>query len=150
MDFVIQLITAFIGSLGFALMWNVNGKCILPASFGGFMGWGVYLLLFNVAHMPIFSASFFAAAVVGLFAEICARVFKTPGTVFLIPSLIPLFPGSLLYYTVSAAAVSDWETMASQGLATVYFTLGIACGASIVPALFASFAEIRKKTQKNS
>ena len=150
MDYTIQLITAFLGTAGFALFWNVNKKFVLPAALGGFVSWAVYLLMHNLWGSNVFVSAFISAVVTGLISEIFARVFKSPSTVFLIPALVPLFPGSSLYYTVSAAAVGNWQEVKIQGLTTVYFALGIACGASIISALLASFREIRKKRAKNT
>ena len=44
-DIVIQLVTAFAGSLGFALLFHVRREKLLLASLGGLLAWGVYLLM---------------------------------------------------------------------------------------------------------
>ena len=150
MIYIIQLITALLGAAGFALLWNVEKKCIFPASFCGFMAWAVYLLMHEAGNFNIFVSAFSAAVVTGVFAEIFARLLRAPSTVFLIPGLVPLFPGSALYYTVSASVGGSWQDVRNYGLETVTFALGIACGASIISAILASFREIRKKRQKNS
>ena len=143
----IQLLTAFFGTLGFALLWNNNKKTILPAGIGGFLAWGMYLLMFNFAQSGMFVSAFVSAVTAGIYSEISARVLKTPNTVILIPSLVSLFPGSHLYYAVSAAAVSNWNEFLIQSLSTVYFTLGIAAGAGIISALIVTFREIRKRSK---
>ena len=45
MDMLIQLVTAFTGSLGFALLFHVRKEKLLLASLGGLLAWGVYLLM---------------------------------------------------------------------------------------------------------
>ena len=150
MNYVVQLVTAFFGAAGFALFWNVNKKFILPAAFCGFVSWAVYLLMQAVCGFNVFVSAFVSAVATGLFSEVFARVFKSPSTVFLIPGLVPLFPGSSLYYTFSAAVAGNWQEVSLHGFTTVYFALGIACGASIISALLASFREIRKKSAKNT
>lgn len=145
MTYFVQLLTAFFGTIGFALLWNGNKKALLPVGVGGVLAWGVYLAVFHGADSGIFVAAFVSAVTAGVYAEIFARVLKTPTTVILIPSLVSLFPGSHLYYAVSAAAVGSWQEFRVQSLATVYFTLGIACGAGIISALIMTFVEIRKR-----
>lgn len=84
---LIQIFTGFLGSLGFSILFNVRGKKLLVASLGGLMSWTVFLLL-----APLFPSEtlryFFSAAAVTLYAEIFARIEKTPTTTFLVPSLI--------------------------------------------------------------
>ena len=36
---IIQLIAAGVGTLGFAMLYNVRGKKRIWATFGGFLGW---------------------------------------------------------------------------------------------------------------
>lgn len=148
MTYFIQLLTAFFGTMGFALFWNSNKKTILPAGIGGVLSWGVYLIMFNLAHSGIFVSAFISAVMVGVYAEAFARVLKTPNTVILIPSLVSLFPGSHLYYAVSSAATGNLKEFRVQSLSTIYFTLGIACGAGIISALVMTFNEIKKRINK--
>lgn len=150
MEYIIQLLTAFFGTAGFAMFWNVDKKIIPMVAFDGFAAWLVYIVCHEWADMEIFASSFFAAATVGLIAEALARLCKKPASVFLIPGLVPLFPGSSLYYAVSAATTRNWQVFYTQGLTTVYFALGIACGAAVVSALIVSVGEIRKKRVKNT
>ena len=46
------------------------------------------------------TALLIASAMASVFAEILARIVKSPGTVLLMPMLIPLIPGGNLYYTM--------------------------------------------------
>ena len=41
---ITQLLTAFIGSLGFSLLFNVRRELLASASFGGMLCWGVYMM----------------------------------------------------------------------------------------------------------
>lgn len=142
-DAILQLIYAFIGSFGFALLFNIKLKRLFPASLGGMLAWGVYLItnyLMNNLFFAVFSASVFAA----LYSEIAARIFKAPTTIFTIPALIPLVPGRSLFYTMQNAVLSDWDKVLYFALETVIFILAITLGLSIVSALFKMFT--KKKT----
>lgn len=145
-----QLFTALAGSLGFCLLFQMRPKLVLPASLGSFFSWGIYLLC-SVSLEGIFLPTLLAAAFCALYAEILARIFKTPATLFFVAALIPLIPGSSLYYTMSCAVQSDWHTAGTYGFQTAQYALGIAAGASLVWAfhdIIRSFLERVRKTEK--
>ncbi len=94
-----QILSAFVGSVGFALFFNMKGKQLAAAGIGGALTWIVYLLVqpgFDDYFVPYLIASLF----VGLFAEIMARVGKAPATIFLTTAAVPLIPGGGLDYTM--------------------------------------------------
>ena len=127
MEYAVQMVTAFTGSIGFSILFNVKKDKILPAAAGGALGWGVYLLV------GLFSGSdvlryFIATMVLTFYAEIMARVKKTPVTIFLVPATIPLIPGGSLYRTMRYAVALDQEHFASQGLFTLLLAGAIAVG----------------------
>ena len=62
MDMLIQLVTAFTGSLGFALLFHVRKEKLLLASLGGLLAWGVYLLMGLATDQEV--VRYFAASVV--------------------------------------------------------------------------------------
>ena len=97
--FLIQLVTAFLGALGFAILFQVNRNLLFWASAGGFLVWLVYLLCGSFTGSDVLK-SFLASIVVTFYAEIMARWKKTPAVVFLAPGTIPLMPGGFLYQTM--------------------------------------------------
>ncbi len=141
---ILQLITAFIGSLGFAMIFNVRRKFWIPGSLGGLCSWGIYLFCeawTGTIFMPCLIASAFAA----FYAEILARLLKAPATIFFIPSVVPLIPGSTLYYTMSSAVRNDWVSFDHYGFLTIQYALSIAIGISLVLACSMMAGEFRKK-----
>ena len=70
---IVQLATAFIGSLGFAIILKIKGKQIVYAGIGGVLSWGVYLWAYAQLE-GYFAANFTAALFVAVYAEIMARV----------------------------------------------------------------------------
>lgn len=133
-DCIIQLIAALVGSFGFSLFFNSSKKILIPATIGGLLGWGVYLLL-DRCCIGVFLASVGSAAFLQIYSEVFARVLKSPTTVILIPSLIPLVPGGSLYYTMYYAALSDWSSFRFYCKETVLVAFGIAVGTSFVSAI---------------
>lgn len=135
MDVIIQIITAFIGSLGFGMVFNVRYRHLIPAALSGMFTWMVYLATAKITG-TIFLPSMLASAFAAMYGEILARIRKTPANQFLIIGLIPLVPGSTLYYMMSYAVQGDWVRSRWYGTQTVRYALGIAVGISLVWAFW--------------
>jgi len=127
-----QLITAGLGSLGFALMFNVRRNLLPSAVLGGIIDWGIYLAASEFFDGNVFVSSVAAAAFATIYAEVMARVMKAPSTIFYIPTVVPLIPGGSLFYTMSYAVLGEWPMVQSYGASTLYCALGIAAGMSFV------------------
>ncbi len=93
----IQLAMAFAGSLGFCMMFRLRAGLLVPASLGGLFCWAIYLTETQYVE-GIFLPAFLASAFAATYAEVLARKLKAPATLFLIPAVVPLVPGSGLYY----------------------------------------------------
>lgn len=127
MLYLIQLITAFSGSLGFAGIFHVKKDKLLPAAFGGFLAWGIYLLAGAVSGSdPL--RFFLASLAFTVYAEIMARLHKTPATIFLVPAAIPLIPGGSLYTTMCYALENQKNLCLQQAVYTLSLAVAIACG----------------------
>ena len=140
MEELLQLLCGLLGSVGFALVFNIKMTRLIPASLGGLFCWAIYLVMIYF-DAGIFFASFVSAAFCALYSEILARIIKAPTTIFMVTSVIPLIPGSTLFYTMQYAVLSDWATCKSFGLKTVLYIAGITLGLSIVSAVFKIFTE---------
>ena len=124
---MLQIFSAFLGSVGFALFFNMKGKQLAAAGIGGALTWIVYLLVqpgFDDYFVPYLIASLF----VGLFAEIMARVGKAPATIFLTTAAVPLIPGGGLYYTMLGIVEKNEEVMLTNANNTITIALAIALG----------------------
>lgn len=142
---LIQLLAALVGTVGFSFLFNVEKRNIAVVSFGGLLVWGVYLVGVDLLHMHFFAATVLAAAICQIYAEIFARICKTPTTVLFIPAIVPLIPGGALYNTMYAAVVRDWVQFRSYGVSTLLGTLGIAVGLSFVSGVLYVFANLSKR-----
>lgn len=138
---VLQLLMSLIGTFGFSLLFNVRGKKLLLASLGGMACWGLFLLLEKpVPGEPL--RFFFCASFVAVYAEILARILKTPATTFLIPCMLPLIPGSALYNTMRYALNKQWSKCLSQALYTLSLSLSLALGIIAVLSVFGVMIQI--------
>ncbi len=142
-----ELITSFFGSLGFAMVFNVRRKNLFPVALGGLIVCLFYQIPFHLFDAGIFLSSLVAGAVCQIYSEFLARLLKSPATVFYITSLIPLIPGGSLYRTMEAVVEKNLSLFYKFGLQTLYTTLGLAIGISVITALLYLFRTVR--TQKN-
>lgn len=130
---IIQIITGFIGSLGFAVLFNVHGKKMLFAALGGFLSWSMFVVLgFLIESEPV--RYFIVAASISIYAEVMARVLRTPTTTFIMTALIPLIPGGSLYYTMAYALESDLARFIEKGIYTLELALALALGVIVAAA----------------
>ncbi|MBQ5911428.1 MAG: threonine/serine exporter family protein [Clostridia bacterium] len=131
MTALIQIITGCLGSAGFALLYNIRGKRFVFAALGGLLAILFYILFGLIIENEILNY-FICAALVSLYAEIMARVLKTPTTTFIITSLIPLIPGGSLYYTMTGAFSGNLESFIEYGLYTLGLAGALAAGIIVV------------------
>lgn len=82
MQGLIECLSAFMACVGFAFIFRVhqNLHFAIIGSLGGALGWLVFLLC-NVLHNEL-ASYFIAMTIVTLFAEIAARIYKAPATIF--------------------------------------------------------------------
>ncbi len=124
---IIQIITAFLGTLGFTVVFRSKKEHILPIALGGAVSWIAYLVCAKfVSSEP--ACYFVASATVGIYAEILARILKTPAINVFAVAVLPLIPGGALYYTMRYAVNSEWEMFLVQGNTTLMIALAIALG----------------------
>lgn len=132
---IIQLATAFVGSLGFALLFRVKRERLLLASLGGLLAWGVYLLMGLVTDQEVVRY-FVASVALTVYAEILARLVRCPATLFIVTASIPLIPGGSLYQTMQYFMQNDLEAFSRQALTTVLLAVALAVGMLFPTAIF--------------
>ena len=64
MTVFVQLLTAFLGALGFAVLFGVLRRCLWVAAVGGMLTWGVYLAVDAWLHVE-FLCQFLHSPAVG-------------------------------------------------------------------------------------
>lgn len=143
---ILKIAGAFLAVVAFCFILNTPRRRILHAGLCGAAGWAVYLIL-EEQGFSIGSATFFSGCLISLLAQIFARVFKTPVTVFVIPGILPLVPGAGMYRIVDAILRSD-GTAASHYVTQTLITAGmIAMSILIMDSIFRVF--IKPKGERN-
>lgn len=133
--YVVMILTAAVGTLGYCLLINVRRNKIVYGCLGGVVSTFLYCACVEAGLTPLLQ-NLIPAAVVTLYAEVLARVIKAPATVFLIPSIIPLVPGGRLYYTMRAIVDGDADSAKIYAMETIVIALGIAVGIVVISLVF--------------
>ncbi len=96
---LMQFVWAALSILGFAVRVNLKGYKILYMALGGGLCWAFYLVFLYFSKSLLFSI-FGATILVCIYSEIVARLLRVPVSVFVTCVIIPLVPGSSLFYAM--------------------------------------------------
>lgn len=145
-EVLVTLLTAVLGTLGFSILFYVHPRRLPLATLGGLLTCGIYLLVKHELGgelVPNLIAAFVGAG----YSELCARLSKVPVPVYMMPAVIPLVPGGMLYETMYQLVSGHYAEAASAGLVTLQIALGIAGGivASSVMGLFLHPRRVKEK-----
>lgn len=144
---ILQILTGYLGSVSFGILFNIRGIRLFWAALAGFFSWSLFLLLaFWIPSEPV--RYFIVALTVSVYAEIMARVLKTPTTTFHMTALIPLIPGGSLYYTMASLFEGNLSTFADKAIYTLKLAVSLALGIVLVTAVTHTFTRLRKPMAK--
>ena len=137
-----EILSGALGTFAFSVLMQVPRRLLFFTTFGGLLSGTVYRFA-EENGMGAFGATLWGMLAVALYAELLARVLKTPSTVLLYPSTVPLLPGSAIYYAmqyllwgqpdqavayasqtlrgaIQAIPKGQWESGAALGLSRPY------------------------------
>ena len=141
---LIQILSAGIAGCGFAVMFHIRPKFLPLVLAGASLGWFVFLL--SEQTIGIRSMSMIMAAMaVTIYSEIFARIVKMPVSVIYTPTIIPMIPGSHLYYCMRGFVTDSHEDFVRYGDLLLEDTLGIVLGSLIVLTFVSALTSRRKK-----
>lgn len=98
-EIVLQVVSAFIGVVTLAVLFQVPKRYLLLTGVTGGVGWLVQLTMTELLENQVFVA-FLAAFSVAVLSQIFARISKAPVTLYLVTGILPLVPGIGMYRTV--------------------------------------------------
>jgi uncharacterized membrane protein YjjB (DUF3815 family) len=133
-DLLLPCLYAFFGTMAFCFLFNIRGRKVIFAAFGGTVAWLAYLLTGYVVANDIFQY-FVGTVAISLYAELFARLHKAPAIVYLVVGLIPLVPGSGIYYTMEHCITGNTAEFMAVGLHTLSIAGAIALGVLVVSSL---------------
>lgn len=122
---IAQILAAAIGTVAFSVLFGVPRKFYPYCGLIGGCGWMVYL---GVDHYGPVIASLVATMAVVLLSRFTAIRKKCPVTIFLIPGIFPLVPGSYVYWTAYYLVTNELHMAAEKGYVAVKIALAIVLG----------------------
>jgi uncharacterized membrane protein YjjP (DUF1212 family) len=128
-------ILAFFTTLGFCFQFHVPRKHWATASLAGACGFWLYEYSTLLLGYSIPFAGFLGAGLVALLAELCSRAGKDATTLFIIPGILPLVPGTGMYATMLYTLQSDFANAAETGVRTLLVAGCIATGLISIASL---------------
>lgn len=133
-ELLIQFVLALFATCGFCIIFNVPLKHIPGCVIIGAFGWVTYQVSMYYGGSPVL-ACFIASCLVGLMSDIFSRCFKEAATIFIIPGILCLVPGSGMFHTMTAMLTHDMSATYIQGLQTLLMAGAIAVGLLIMGAV---------------
>ena len=153
-EILTRSIAAGVAGVGFAILFNVPQRTLLPIGILSALGG---LVKFGTMHFDIgiVFASFLAAVIIGLVSIRMAYSKDSPPLVFYIPSVIPLVPGFFIYKMMlgimSLTSINDTDLYIQNLIATVnngakaiFILISLGIGVA-VPMLITRKETIKKK-----
>ena len=140
-----QFVLAMFATAGFSVIFRVPARHIPICVLIGAFGWVTYEVSMHYYSSPTLGC-FFGACVVGLFSNFAARRLKDAATIFIIPGILCLVPGSAIFETMAATLDEDFTDAAQIGLQTLMMAGGIALGLLTIGAVLRVVYALMRKT----
>lgn len=96
-NLLMNFICAFVGTICFAMLYNVNKRYYFSVGMIGGIGFVIFLLLEHCTS-PV-TATFIASIFVVLASRILAVYMKCPITIFLVSGILAILPSPRIFYT---------------------------------------------------
>ena len=116
-----------LASTGFSVVFNIQLKDLPFAALGGVIVRVVHILL-KLASPYAFIFTIGASFCAALYSEILAITKKEPSTLYLYPSIVPLIPGDLFYYTALGIVWGNMSIFTQFGPDLALSLIGISVG----------------------
>jgi uncharacterized membrane protein YjjP (DUF1212 family) len=147
--FVIQIVTAFIVSVTFAIVFKINKRHLINAGICGVLTYATYYAMESIIS-SLFWAAFISSVLAALFAETNARINKTPTIVMLMPGIVSIVPGGYLYRSVRDLICGQGELAIENLAAAGMIALGMAGGVVALSTVYDMISDFISSKRKNA
>ncbi|MDD7740793.1 MAG: threonine/serine exporter family protein [Lachnospiraceae bacterium] len=127
---IVEFAAAFVGTIAFALLFQVPTCYYRYCGLIGGCGWILYKLTLPFATAPM--ATFYATVLVIFLSRLFAVRKQCPVTVFLIAGIFPLVPGAGIYWTAYYIVTNELEAAGEKGFMTFKIAVAIVLGILLV------------------
>ncbi|MCL6574179.1 MAG: threonine/serine exporter family protein [Bacillus sp. (in: Bacteria)] len=109
MAILVQLVTSFIATCCFGIIFNAPKQALVKCGLIGMGGWGIYYLLEKFMNDALF-ATLAATIFIAVISQLLAKREKMPVIIFSVAGIIPLVPGGLAYDAMRNFVENDYIT----------------------------------------
>lgn len=122
-----QLITSFIATAAFGILFNVPKKSLFKCGLVGMLGWIIYILLANNG-VNIVMATLVASFFVAVISQVFAKWFRSPVIIYSVSGIIPLVPGGMAYDAMRHFVENDYNLAINLAAKATMLSGAIAMG----------------------
>ncbi|MBL4953649.1 threonine/serine exporter family protein [Neobacillus sp. YIM B02564] len=108
MDILAQLITSFLATAAFGVIFNIPKESLIRCGLIGMGGWLIYYILNGYFGNAVL-ATLLATVFIAVLGQQMAKVYKTPVIIFTVAGIIPLVPGGLAYDSMRNIVENDYN-----------------------------------------
>ena len=126
MHLFFEFLNAAVGTMAFALLFQVPKQYYVNCGIIGGCGWLCYKLL--LSGCGLFASTFFATVLVVFLSRLSAVYRHCPVTVFLIAGIFPLVPGAGIYWTAYYVVTDQLAKASARGFLTLKIAVAIVLG----------------------
>ncbi|PMC37572.1 hypothetical protein CJ195_12580 [Bacillus sp. UMB0899] len=144
-----QVITSFVASAAFGIIFNAPVKALLRAGLVGMIGWMVYTGLYEYSNDSVFSslvASFFIAII----SQFYAKRHKTPVIIFNVSGIIPLVPGGLAYDAMRQVVENQYNDAIALSAEAFMISGSVAIGLVLSEVMNQIIRKIKNRDNKQN
>ncbi|MBP0727006.1 threonine/serine exporter family protein [Bacillus sp. RG28] len=127
MELIEQIITSFIASGAFGMIFSVPKESLFKCGFVGMVGWISYFIL-TENGVDIVIATGIASFIVAVISQIFAKLYKTPIIIFTVSGIIPLVPGGMAFNAMKYFVENDYSKAMSIAAEAFMLSGAIAIG----------------------
>lgn len=141
--YIVQFIVSFMAAVGFGLIFQVPDRPLFISALNAGVGWIIYKIVLSYTA-SVYLASFLSAFFISFISEFCARWFKYPALIFIVPGVINLCPGEAIFNTMKFF-INNETTLV---LLTLFKAIAIAGAISFGILLSSSFSRNMKNFKR--
>lgn len=142
---LIQAVSAFLGTMGFAVLYGVPRKEYIHASLCSTIGWMAYLVMMRLANATVIESTFVATLVVVLVSRFMAVDRRCPVIVYQICGVFPLIPGAGIFWTVYYIVNKELSVAVTTGFTALGMAVAIVLGIIFMTSLPGRMFKITRK-----
>ncbi|RIW33322.1 threonine/serine exporter [Bacillus salacetis] len=122
-----QIITSFIASAAFGVIFNAPKESLVKCGSVGMFGWIIYIVM-TMNGMDIVLATVTASFLIAVLSQIFSKFYKTPVIIFSVAGIIPLVPGGMAYDAMRNFVQNDYNAAISLAAKAFMISGSIAIG----------------------